>query len=138
MMMTHRHWRLPLLLGLACGLILSGCGQPLDYELKGLAMDYHNFHEEEGRGPANVEELKQFSSTALPSSGGLSEAIDRGEFVVIWNAALFPAAEENEKYVLGYETKVPESGGLVLFGGGSVRNVSAEEFKTLPPIPQAE
>ena len=139
-MKTKSKWRRLALLTLAGGFILPGCGPPLEHELKGLGLKYHYFYDENGRGPANADELRQHKS-AFGETGELSKAwkaIDNGEFTLIWNAALSPDSDENEKYVLGYEKQVPAQGGLVMFGGCSVRYVSAEEFKKLPKIPQAE
>jgi hypothetical protein len=48
---------------------------------------------------------------------------------VIWKAALTQSGNENDKLVIGYEKKVPDKDGLVLFGGGSVEELSADNFK---------
>jgi hypothetical protein len=99
-------------------------------EIQQFALAYHNYHAAEGVSPARVEDLAD-SSEAFPN---LYEQIRRGEFVVIWDAVLGRDGDENDKYVLGYEKNVPEQGGWVLRGGGSVRQVTPEQFRSLPKI----
>jgi hypothetical protein len=60
--------------------------------------------------------------------------IEADRFVVVWGAELEQTATDNDKYVLGYEATVPQEGGLVLLGGGTVRQMSAEEFAKWKPF----
>ena len=39
------------------------------------------------------------------------EMIRKGRFVVIWDAVLLSDGDENDKYVLGYESSASEDGG---------------------------
>ena len=58
-----------------------------------------------------------------------------GTFVVRWDARLTGDGQENDRYVLGYESRTPDQGGWVLMGGGGRQHVSAGEFQALPLIP---
>jgi hypothetical protein len=59
----------------------------------------------------------------------LYDQIKSGDFTVVWNAALTRNGNENDKLVIAYEKKAADQGGVVLFGGGSVRQATAAEFK---------
>ncbi len=83
------------------------------------------------QGPYKIAEM----GPALSGFPKLAEQIRSGEFIVIWNAALFPKGEESDKYVLGYQRCVAESGGWVLRGRGSVEKMRAEQFKAMAAIP---
>jgi hypothetical protein len=57
--------------------------------------------------------------------------IDFGKYVVIWGIEL-DAVTDKHNTVLAYAADVPTKGGMVGFVDGSVRRVSAEDFKSLP------
>jgi hypothetical protein len=123
----------------------AGTGQPAvakdDAEkmrirrLQGLGMGYHNFEDANKRGPANAEDLKPF----IKDFAGLYEGLKSGELVLVWNVD-FQDTRANAKkggtslndLVLGYESKVPNDGGLVLMGYGGVHTMTAAEFKAAP------
>jgi hypothetical protein len=111
---------------------LLGCadrGRDPDYqkELRAFAAAYHQHVARMKTAPTDIKDLKPFWAT-FPH---VRDDIQSGQFVVAWGVELEPTAAENDKYVLGYEVDVPESGGLVVLGGGSIRQVSPEEFATL-------
>ena len=57
--------------------------------------------------------------------------------VMIWDGQLSDA-QSNSKYVLGFEARVPASGGYVVMGDGEVRLMTGKEFSegaTLPVLP---
>jgi hypothetical protein len=112
--------------------LLFGCdskAQETEYrrELQAFAAAYHTYADSQALSPANLDDLRPYWHT-FPQ---VREDIQAGQFIVFFDVALEKTAEENDRYVLGYEADVPEHGGLVLLGGGSVRRVTPEEFAKL-------
>jgi hypothetical protein len=58
-------------------------------------------------------------------------AIKQKQIIVCWGAGLSDSADAAST-VLAYEKTTPESGGVVLLQDGSVRAMTAEEFKAAP------
>jgi hypothetical protein len=83
-----------------------------------------------GRLPAklsDVEKAKEFFPRGY-------DVVKSGEVVVLWGASVGgegDIASGNEK-VVAYEKKVPTEGGFVLMSAGSVKKMTAEEFKAAP------
>lgn len=77
--------------------------------------------------PKKIEELDE-DKDKFPN---LRARIQDGSFVVIWNAALSQDLKynKNDEFIIAHEKAAPERGGLVIFGGGTIDVVSAEEFK---------
>ena len=100
-------------------------------ELLCVALAYHRFAEDRGVSPHGLADIEAERGT-FPQ---VYDMIRGGSFVVRWEAQLTGDGEENDKYVLGYESKAPSEGGWVLMGGGGRRDVSAGEFHALPLIP---
>lgn len=125
---------------MALVVLLPGCGggkkqdkgaDAPRLELMKFALAYHEFADQNRKGPARLDDLQKKRSE-FPAAAKL---IQDGGFVVIWNAVLFPNSDENDKHVLGYEKAVPDKGGLVLLGGGTIQQMTAEEFKKTPKLP---
>jgi hypothetical protein len=129
-MLSVRSWFCLLLLGVVAGCGGSGAKAP-KLELQKFGIAYHEFAADKGRGPAKLDDL-QAKQSGFPT---VYKLIQDGEVVVVWNGKLFGDSDENDKHVLGYEKAVPEKGGVVLLGGGTVRDLSAEEFKKTPKLP---
>ena len=100
-------------------------------ELLCVALAYHRFAEGEGFPPRGLDDIETERDT-FPLVYGM---IRNGDFVVRWNARLTAIGVENDRCVLGYESRVPSQGGWVLMGGGGRGQVSAGEFRALPLIP---
>jgi hypothetical protein len=75
--------------------------------------------------PGSMADLEPKRATL----GRLPEQIKDGLFIVIWGAGLTEDGRINDLLVIGYEKKVPTDGGIVLFGGGKVKELTAEAFK---------
>jgi hypothetical protein len=117
---------------LLVSLTALGCGgKDADPEymnqLRAFAKAYHSYADSTKMSPATLADLKP-DWAAFPR---VREDIESDQFVVAWGVSLERSAAENDRYVLGYEVDVPQNGGLVLLGGGTVRQVSAEEFAQL-------
>src|SRR5262245_32983925 len=115
---------------LLCGaglLNLLGCDagkRDPEYErqLRAFADAYHTYAAQNNTAPAEAGSLYGLR-VSFPQ---VYKDIEAGRFVVVWSAELEQTAPENDKYVLGYEVSVPQEGGLVVLGGGTVRQMSAE------------
>lgn len=116
--------------------------QLLEYDFKKLALLYHEYNAAHDKAPSGLTDLESFipedqfgiNSPDMYDAPRAFEMIRDGRFVIIWDAAILSDGDENEKYVLGYESNASEDGGLVMRAGGSVRYVTAEQFKALPRI----
>lgn len=112
-------------------ILLSGCGQGTpasavakkDVQSFGLA--YVEFLGEKKTAPKGIDDLASKKATF----GKLPDQIKDGAFVVVWNATLGQNGNENDKLVIGYEKNAADKGGIVLFGGGTVEQLTAEAFK---------
>jgi hypothetical protein len=115
-----------------CAAFLNGCGSDrrdgdFEKQLRSFASAYTQYTESQRVSPSSLEDLKS-ASASFPL---VRDDIQAGLFLVVWGASLEKDARDNDRYVLGYEVDVPERGGIVLLGGGTVRHVSAEEFARL-------
>jgi hypothetical protein len=124
--------RISIFLSSICAALLLGCESKkvdpeYEQQLRAFAAAYHGFLDSHRVSPTNLGDLK----SSWGSFKQVAEDIVSGQFIVVWGAALENTASANDKYALGYEVDVPERGGTVLLGGGTVRYVSAEEFGRL-------
>jgi hypothetical protein len=112
-----------------CG---NGCGNQLQMksELLKFGSAYHTLSAKKGKAPSGLEELQE-KRGSFPT---LYQQIQDGQFVVIWNAKFPGRGEENDKYILAFPKSAAEKGGLVLRGGGSWKEMTAEEFKATPKL----
>ena len=114
----------------------------LEHDLKVFALLYHEYNAEYDRAPSRLDDLESFArehavginSSDMYDAPRAFEMIRKGRFVVIWDAVLLSNGDENDKYVLGYESSASEDGRLVMLAGGSLRYVTGEEFEALPRI----
>jgi hypothetical protein len=122
------------LLGLAAGCLLSGCGQkavPTDPEqskrqtaLKQIWDVYTSYVETKQRPPAGLADVKGYGTVF---SEGL-RAVREGRVVVNWGVADPTGAAA--KQILAYDKDAPTQGGLVVFGDGTIKEVTPEEFRS--------
>ena len=111
-----------------------------------LGLQHLEFCSANESGPKDVDEFRTFKAPGMSfvamNSGeeqtAIFKEIEDGEIVMVWNADLFDDANQNDKYVLAYEKSVPESGGVVVMGGGSALRLSAEEFAKMELMPTTE
>ena len=66
------------------------------------------------------------------SGSGAYEKLKAGEYVFIYNVGLKEMPMGLGNTILGYHRDVPVEGGPVLFGDGSVRILSVQEFRAAP------
>jgi len=63
------------------------------------------------------------------------EAVKSGEVVVLWGAPVKGEGEMGkggDEVVIAYDKDVPNNGGYVLLSAGTVKKMSADEFKAAP------
>lgn len=89
---------------------------------------YKDYSKDHKHPPRTLSDLDQAVYEAANTSG--FAALRDGECVMLWGGK--PPGVDAAKTVLAYEKSVPESGGLVLFQDGSVRPMTAAEFKSAP------
>jgi hypothetical protein len=120
---------LPFFLVLGCG---GSSNQPKgivaqqDAELNQLYECYQHHIKSEQKPPAKQGDLlkKQYEGV-YPAA---IDAVKKGKYAVVWNVN-----DKGSGTVLAYEKDAPTQGGRVLMADGSVRTMSADEFKAAKP-----
>jgi hypothetical protein len=110
-------------------LILAG-GAPADErvtanDLKQIGLAYHAYHDANNKGPANAEQLAPY----FENSKKLLDHLKTKRIEFFYNVRLAEMTEGSSQTVLAYEKDTPTKGGFALYGDGSVRKLSADEFK---------
>jgi hypothetical protein len=112
-------------------------------DLKQIGLAYHNFFDSQKgkRGPASAAELQALSAGDPQAQAVMGMAGPGGPYTVIWDVNIAEVAKGPNGMsgtILGYETKVPKEGGLVLMVDGSTRMMTAQEFAQTPQAKPAE
>lgn len=82
-----------------------------------------------GRGPTKLSDMDRLR--AMFPRG--YQAVKSGDIVVVWGSALKGEGEVGkDETVSAYEKDVPTNGGHVLFSAGTVKTMTADEFKAAP------
>jgi hypothetical protein len=110
---------------------LSGCGSspkpagPAEHgrvELQAIWDMYNAYSTQNHRAPTKADDLKA-AARGSPTAG---RELNDPNFVILWGT---PASGAN---VLAYQKDVPSQGGLVLLSDGTIKSMSADEFKSAP------
>lgn len=88
--------------------------------LKGLS-------KERGKPPATLAQLERYE----PPHPGAVHGVRHKEVEYLWGAGIATGGAASTT-VVAYETKAPAEGGWVLLQDGSVKEMSADEFKAAP------
>jgi len=86
---------------------------------------------EQKRGPQKIADLARYEA-GYPLG---FEAVKSGNVVVVWGAKMTieeGGGTSGTTDVVAYEKKVPSEGGLVLLQNGTVKQMTADEFKSTP------
>lgn len=131
------------LAGLACLIGFTGCssstnsggaGAPgnadLLHEVKGLISAYSG---EAKQGPRGVDVLAKYEQ-GFPLG---MNALRKGDIVVVWGVKMIVeegsgGTQGGTTDIIAYEKKVPTEGGSVLLHNGTVKTMTADEFKNAP------
>ena len=127
--MTKR-FTMPTMLLVLAG--MSGCsgGAKRTNDVREIGVAFHEFFAEKAKPPTQAADLKPYIKDEKAYA-----FLSSGDFVLIWGVGI-PEMKANSGdaggTILGYEKDAPEKGGLVLFGDGVVKSMTAEEFKKTP------
>jgi hypothetical protein len=97
-------------------------------QLKQIGLAYHNYAATNGKPPAKAEDLAPF----YENDAAITAALREGQYVIFWNASFQKMTQGTSNTILGYEKATPDQGGLVLMADGSVKTMTAKEFKEAP------
>ncbi len=99
-------------------------------DLKMIALAYHSYIDDhKGAPPEKADDLQPY----LGGVAGPIAALSDGSLVVIYGVRIEDMKDKGtSNYVLGYESQVPASGGMVIMGDGSVQTVTAAAFAGMP------
>jgi len=117
---------------IACGGMKQAMQDALD--MLSLGQSYSAFaSDHNNKGPANADEWEKWATEK--SRGDAEIALIKqckagGKYTFYWGVELDKLQAGKSNTVIGYETKVPESGGNVVMADGSTqKTMTADEFK---------
>lgn len=93
-------------------------------DLKQIGLAYYNYHDSFNKGPAKAEDLAEF----LENDKRLIGLLKDENIVFFFGVGIAQMTAGTSNTVLAYVKEVPDKGGLVLMGDGSIKKLSADEF----------
>lgn len=111
-------------------LALTNSGRAADVtvnDLKQIGLAYHSCNDATNKAPTKAEDLAPY----FENSKKLLDHLKSGRIVFLYNVRLVQIANMGgtSNVVLAYVKDVPTKGGQVLMADGSVRKMTADEFK---------
>jgi hypothetical protein len=109
-------------------------------DMKMIGLAYHVYSDTAGKSPAKAEDLEKYLGDDPRKARRLLEMIkpappdDGGheseKVKFIFNVGIRDMLDDGlANTVIAYETAITKNGGLVLYGDGSVKKLSADDFK---------
>jgi hypothetical protein len=96
----------------------------LSNDLKEILLAYHNYIDKnKGSAPAKAADLGPFLEKRALAR------LENKSVVFVYNVTLKDMIQGSSKTILAYEKNAPEKGGMVAYGDGSVKKLTADEFK---------
>ena len=97
-------------------------------DLKQIGLAYFAHLDTKRTAPTKAEDIAPF----YENDARLTQHLKAGDYVFFWGVPPTAMKQGPSRTILAHERDVPTKGGVVLFGDGSVRQISAEDFKTAP------
>ncbi len=94
-------------------------------DLRQIGLAYQNLVASENKGPAKAKDLAPY----FDNNKRLLDLLENEDIVFFYNVTPTQMTSGTSNTVLAYVKDVPDKGGLVLMGDGSVKKMSADEFK---------
>src|SRR5262245_1790713 len=120
------------ILSIAIVAVLSGTVQAQDQvrpnDLKQIGLAYHNHISDTTKAPQKAEDLAPY----FDNSKRLLDFLKTKQIEFFYGVGIAQMTEGTSNTILAYEKDAPTKGGQCLFGDGSVKKLSAEEFKKAP------
>lgn len=120
------------ILTVAVLVVLSGTTQAQDKvtanDLKQIGLAYHNHIDSVAKAPAKAEDLAPY----FDNSKKLLDHLKTKRIEFYYGVTIAQMTEGTSNTILAFEQAAPDKGGLVLFGDGSVKKLTAGEFEKAP------
>ena len=97
-------------------------------DLRTLGIAFHDMEFSSPKPPAKPDDL----GPSVKNDQRLLGRLRSGEIVFLYNVRLVQMTDGATNTILAYLKDVPTNGGLVLFGDGAVRKITADEFNKAP------
>jgi hypothetical protein len=93
-------------------------------DLKQIGLAFHSYHDATNKAPADAKALAPY----FENSKKLLGLLENKDIEFVYNVAIRQMTAGASNTALAWEKDVPKKGGLVLFGDGSVRKLTAAAF----------
>jgi len=117
------------ILSVAIIALLSGTVQAQDKvtanDLKQIGLAYHNHIDATMKAPQKAEDLAPY----FDNSKKLLDHLKTKRIEFYYGVGIAQMTEGTSNTILAYEKDAPTKGGVCLYGDGSVRKLTADEFK---------
>ena len=116
----------------ACCLLVAGSARAADVtstDLHVMGLAYQTYFENNKKGPAKADDLKPYLGDKKEDAEKLLDLLKTEKVVFVYNVGLLDMKDGTSNTVLAYEKDTPKKGGLALYGDGSVKKLSADDFK---------
>jgi hypothetical protein len=106
-------------------------------DLKQLYLEYVNYNDDTRKWAAGPDELLKWPKLQPTSAAIINDTRPGGRLVFLWGAKIpqdFP--QGTSQTIIGFDSKTPTSGGMVLMGDGAVQFLDPQTFAGMPrPTP---